>query len=407
MARKRELKIFYGYVIVIVSFFIYLLLLGTLSTFGVFFKPISNEFGWTRAMTSGAHSLCFFMYGLLSFVTGRLSDKFGPRAVVTTCGLLAGSGYLLMSQINTIWQLYLFYGIMVGIGVAGNFTPLASTIAKWFIKRRATMIAISSTGFGMGVIIMPTVATQLISTYGWRTSYIVIGTLVLVISISGAQFLLQNPGQMGELPDGEKIEWTNKSNVEARGFYLQEAIHTGQLWMVSIIWMCSGLWGTTIMLHIVPYVTDLGFSVTNAANVLVITGVAHIIGRITMGIVGDRVGNKLAFVISLILVIASLFWLQIARRLWMLYVFAAMFGFSNYGLAAVMSVLVADLFGVCSLGAILGIIVVSFGVGALIGPTLAGRIFDTTGSYQLAFWGCITVAIIALILTLLLRPIRR
>ncbi len=142
MTETRKSKFFYGYIVAITAFFIMVLIWGTYYSFGIFFKPVSTEFGWTRAMTSGAFSLSMIMYGLLGIVMGGLNDRLGPRLVMTFCGFFLGLGYLLMSQTNTIWQLYLFYGGIIGIGMGGSWVPLTSTIARWFVKRRSMVTGI-------------------------------------------------------------------------------------------------------------------------------------------------------------------------------------------------------------------------------------------------------------------------
>ena len=121
MIEGKKPKFFYGYIIVLASFLTVAFSGGTWLTFGVFFTPLLTEFGWTRAMTSSAHSLCAVAFGLLGIVAGRLGDRFGPKVVLTAGGFLMGAGYILMSQTNAIWQLYLFYGVMVGIGLSPTF----------------------------------------------------------------------------------------------------------------------------------------------------------------------------------------------------------------------------------------------------------------------------------------------
>ena len=139
MVEKVKPKFFYGYVVVLASFFILLITWGTIYTFGVFLKPLLAEFGWTRAETSGAYSLYMVLHGVLYIVTGRLNDRFGPRMLMTACGLLLGLGYFLMAYISAIWHLYLFYGVIIGIAMSAGFVPLVSTIVRWFVKRRALM----------------------------------------------------------------------------------------------------------------------------------------------------------------------------------------------------------------------------------------------------------------------------
>ena len=298
---SKKPKLFYGYIIVAAAFLITLIMCGTLFTFGVFFKPILTEFGWTRAMTSGAFSLCMLLFGLLGIGTGRLTDRFGPRVVISGCGFFLGLGYLLMSQVSAIWQLYLFYGVMVGIGVSGSFVPLVSTVARWFVERRGMMTGIAVSGIGIGTMIMPLVANWLISSYGWRTSYIVVGITVLVLIILVAQFLRRDPGQMGQLQYGADKVKVESLNSGTRGFSFQEAIHTRQFWMLGVTLLCFGASLQVMMVHIVSYAIDLGVSATSAAVILAVIGGLSTGGRVIMGSAGERIGNKLAIIISFIL----------------------------------------------------------------------------------------------------------
>jgi len=177
-----------------------LTMFSTRYAFGVFFKPVLTEFGWTRAITSGAFSLSMFMEGLVGIVMGGLNDRLGPRMVLTLCGFLLGLGCLLISQISAIWQLYLFYGVIMGIGMSGAWVPLSSTIARWFVKRRSMMSGIVLTGTNLGALIAPPVANRLISAYDWRISYIIMGSVVLVVILLGARLLRRDPSQMGQCP---------------------------------------------------------------------------------------------------------------------------------------------------------------------------------------------------------------
>ncbi len=197
-----ERRFFYGYVVVVAAFLTMVLMLGTFFAFGIFFKPLSTEFGWSRALTSGAFSLSMILTGVLGMVTGRVTDRFGPRVVVSGCGLFIGLGYLLMSQTSAIWQLYLFYGFIMAIGMSGAIIPQMSTIARWFVRRRGLMTGITISGVGVGTMIMPPLASWLISNYGWRNSYVVIGFMVLAGVVSAAQFLRRDPAQMQQLPYG-------------------------------------------------------------------------------------------------------------------------------------------------------------------------------------------------------------
>jgi len=405
--RTEKPKFFYGYIIVSACFFLSLIMWGTYLSFAIFFEPMLAEFGWTRATTSGSYSLAMFFFGLLSIVAGRLIDRFGPRVVLMACGIFMGLGFLLMSQISAVWQLYLFYGVLVGMGMSGSSVPVIATIARWFVKRRGIMTGIVLAGEGVGIIIMPLLVSRLISIYGWRTSYIIIGIITLVVIILAAQFLKRDPSQKGLSPYGENKIKEQSSGFEARGLSLQGAIHTRQFWLFSAIGFCLWLAAEAIFVHIIIHAIGLGIPALTAANIMIIIGGLSIMGKITMGRASDRIGNWLAFVIIFILMSVALFGLIPARELQMLYLVAAIFGFAFGGFVTVMSPMAVELFGLRSLGVILGVAVFISTMGAVIGPVVAGMIFDITNSYSLAFLVCAIASVMGLILTLFLRPIHR
>ena len=174
--------------------------------------------------------------------------------------------------------------------------------------------------------------------------------------------------------------------------------------MLCVIFACFGFCFQAILVHIVPHATDIGISVVSAASILSIIGGVSIVGRIGMGSTGDRIGNKPALIVCLIVMLVAFVWLLVvAKELWMLSLFAVIFGFAYGGLVALESPILAKLFGLRAHGAILGIVAFSVTLGGAIGPLLAGRIFDITGSYNLAFLVCTVLSVIALVLAMLLR----
>ena len=399
-------RFFYGYVVVFSLLIMMIVIWGTRFAFGVFFNPMLTEFGWTRAMVSGAFSLSMIVDGITAVLMGRLNARLGPRIVLTLTGILLGIGYLLMSQISSFWQFYLFYGVLIGIGMSGSFVPVTSTVARWFVARRSTMTGIVLAGTGIGNLIGAPVSEWLISSYDWRTSYIISGAVVLVVSVVFAQFLRRDPTQMGQVPYGESRDAKVGVKPEVWGFSLQEALHTRQFWLFSGMLLCFGACMFTIMVHIVLLATGLGISAATAASILATIGALSIGGRLILGGVADRIGNKQIFIIGFSFMAASLFWLAPAREAWMLYLFAIIFGFTQGGMGVSESPLVAKLFGLSSHGLIFGVAGLGFTFGAAIGPLLAGYIFDVTGSYQLAFIIAGISGTIALVLTIALRPMR-
>jgi MFS family permease len=212
---------------------------------------------------------------------------------------------------------------------------------------------------------------------------------------------------MGLVPYGENEVGDEGLNSPARGFSLQEAIGTWQFWMFFSMVFCFGFCQMTIMVHIVPHVTGLGISAAIAASVLSVIGGSSILGRIVMGTLADRMGGRPPFIIAFIIMSCALFWLLVAKELWMLYLFALMFGFPYGAMIALQSPMVAELFGLSSHGIILGVAAFGFTVGGSVGPVLAGRIFDIIGSYRAGFLVCAILAVVGFILASLIRPSSR
>lgn len=401
-------RFFYGYVIVGAALLIMAIMWGAYNSFGIFFEPVLDYFNGTRTIISGSLSLSWITQGLLGIIMGRLTDRLGPRVVLTISGFLVGLGYLLMWKIGAVWQLYLFYGVIIGSGMGGSWVPIVSTVARWFAKRRSLMTGIVLSGISIGTLIGAPVASRLISTYDWRMSYVIVGGIVLVVVVLAAQFLRRDPTQAKQRPYGENEGEKQEPVSETHSFSLREAVRTRQFWLTSGMFFCFGFCFYTIMTHIVLHAIGLGISSTSAANILATIGGLSIVGRIVLGSAADRFGNRQVFIIGFILMAAALFWLVPAKELWALYLFVVVFGFAIGGCATSESPLVAGLFGLSSHGLILGVInLLGFIFGAAVGPFIGGYVFDTTSSYQLAFIVCGAMSVAGLILTVLLSPLQK
>jgi len=404
---KAEPRLFYGYTLVLSALVIMVLLWGAYSVYGVFFNPLVDEFDWTRAATSGAFSLATILSGVLGVVVGGITDRFGPRIVMTVSCLLFGLGHLLMSQVSTLWQLYLFYGVIIGIGMSGSWVPLLSIVARWFSRRRSLMTGIVIAGLSVGRMIAPPVISGLIAVYEWRLSYIILGGTVLFLTVIASQFLKRDPAQIGLLPYGANEGEPGGLDLNFRGFSLREAGRTWQFWSAFAMFFCFGFGSFSIWVHIVPHAIELGIPDISAASIISISSGLGILGNFVLGgIIGDKVGNRKIIIVGFTLISGMLFWLVFARELWMLYIFAVVAGLGIGGMAASEPPLVARLFGLRSHGVILGFIGLGFTCGAAVGPYVTGYIFDLTDSYQTAFLICAVTGVIGLILAIILRPTR-
>ena len=403
---RAKPRFFYGYVIVLASFVIMGVMWGAFYSFGVFFNPLLKEFGWTRAMTSGAFSLSLVMLSSFVIVVGKLNDRFGPRIVISVSGFGLGIGYMLVSQVNATWQLYLYYGIIIGVSMSAAFVPMASTIARWFVKRRGMMTGIATSGLGAGTLIAPLIANWLVSNYGWRFSYTSFGVGVLVITILMAQLLRRDPNIMGQVPYGADDYGGNPSS-QPTGVSFRQGVSIKQFWMLAFSVGCFAISLGTVMVHIVTHAIGLGISSANAASILAIIGGVGMASRVIMGSTCDRIGNKLTLAICFVFLLGSVLVLLVAKELWSLYIFAVMFAFAYGGMSAVTSPTIAEFFGLVSHGAIFGLINVFGEGGSAVGSVLSGYIFDVTGGYQTAFVLCSTLSIVGLFLIIAIKPIRQ
>ncbi len=401
---KPQLRFSYGYIVVVAAFFIMMIGYGLFNIYGVFFKPLITEFGWTRAVTSGGFSIAMIFLGLGGILMGGLTDRFGPRVVLTACGIFLGTGFLLMSQVSAVWQLYLFFGVISGIGISGLWVPLLSAVAKWFVKRRSLMTGIVLSGMSIGVLAAPLVVSRIIAAHGWRTAYIIIGIVVLVALLFASQFLKRPPAQAEPNSSGKGESKDPELAPDIWGFSLGEAAHTKQFWLIMAMFVCFGFPLFSLFVHVVPNAIEQGIPPVTAANVLAIMGGMALIGNFVLGGLGDRIGSRNIFIIGFVVWALMLFWLALAREIWMFYIFAVLFGFTEGGMGPAESPLLADYFGLKAHGLIFGVVDLGFPIGAALGPLMTGYIFDVTGSYQLAFMVCAAVAFFGLILSSILKP---
>ncbi len=230
-----RVKYFYGYNIVAAGFIIQAVGVGAMFTYGVFFKEFQAEFGWSRAAISGASSLAFLMMGLVGIIAGKMNDRIGPKVIIVVSGISMGLGYMLMSRLQTLWQLYLLYGVLVGIGFSTHDVITLSTVARWFERRRGMMSGFVKVGTGSGQFLVPLIATLLIAAYGWRNSYLIIGSAALVIFVAVAQVLSRDPQAIGLLPDGDSHDsHDNGSGSRQESVTLRAAARTGQFWILCV-----------------------------------------------------------------------------------------------------------------------------------------------------------------------------
>jgi len=318
-------------------------------------------------------------------------------------GFIFGLGLLLMSQVNTVWQLYLVYGVIFSLGRSSIDVVPLTTVARWFVRRRGIMTGFVKMGTGTGQFILPLVANLLILNTGWRNSYLIIGVAVMVLLVVAGRLLRRDPESMGLRTDGDDVAQTKNQGRAETGYPLRGAIRTRQFWTICLANLFALYSLLSITMHIVPHATDIGITPTIAASILATIGGIGILGRFLIGMTIDRIGSRRAMIICFLLLISALLWLQWARDLWMFYLFAAAYGLAHGGIYTMISPIVAEYFGVRAHGVLFGIVAFVGNIGGAVGSVVAGYIFDVTVSYSLAFWICTAVSAVGLGLILSLR----
>lgn len=408
-AHPVQKRFFYGYVVAASGFLIWMIAFGISGTFGIFYKPMMADFGWNRADTVSAYSVGTFMMAILSIATGWLSDKLGPRVVVALVGSLFGISFLLMSQMTSLWQFYVFYGIIASAGLSVTSAPIMSTVARWFSRRRGLMTGVVQTGLGIGGLIFVPLAGWLILNYGWRTSYWILGFIAIAGFIIPGLLMKGDPRDVEQFIDGGANP--HDSHIKPNRHGLPDAkVAIGQIIFARSFWYVAGLYAifgfcrSTFLVHTAAHVQDKGFSLLDASNVTAVLMISSIIGRIGMGRVADAIGNRFAFMISFAATTLSLVWILITGELWGLHLFALVFGFGWGAQAVLRFSITAETFGLVSLGLIMGMLAIGEAVAAALGSYFAGFIFDILGHYRPVFYMGIVLSILGIIMAGFFKP---
>ena len=382
-------RVFYGWWVVIAGVVIYATLLGSYQAFGVFFKPIQSEFGWSRAITATAFFIGTITMAVLAPIVGHLSDRYGPRLIITAVGISGTIGYSLVSQVQTQWQLYACF-VLMGSGGA-FFVPLLAVVSRWFTLRRGLALGLTGMGGGIGQALFSPLAQILIDNVGWRHAYLILAGIMVVVVISAAQILRSSPKEIGLLPYGERgngdVKVSGNRPASAPALKLSQAIHNKVFWMILLATGTGHLTYQMIWVHLVPYVTDPGIGVSSmvGAGLMSVIGWSNVAGKLFMGGLSDRIGPRATLIICYGVSGVAMLWLMVAKALWMLYLFSFVLGFFYGGGIPLQPALVGTIFGLSSLGAVAGGVQSGTSAGGAIGSVLGGWIYDVTGSYHYAF----------------------
>ncbi len=419
---SRPKNVFYGWWVVAAGTFLYFLGIGSVFYgFSAFFNPMVAEFGWSRAVTSGAYSLSRLEGGIEGPVIGWLIDKFGARKLIFIGVALTGVGFMALTQVSSALSLYLIFGLLVTMGYeTGFFHATTNATANRFIKKRSRALSFITAGGGFGGFVIVPFLALMITNFGWRTAAIVIGAVVLVLGLPTAYIVRSKPEDKGLLPDGEMVEPISQAAPEAApvdleglalpetvtgeiDFTVREAMKTGTFWTFVIAMMLRACILSAIVVHQIPHLVDVGISYEAAAACLGTMILLSVPGRLLFGWLGDRFDNRyLLLVTSVIQALGILIFINITT-LWMAYVFAIIYALGYGGAIPLTLAFRGRLFGRKAFATIGGITSALTSIAAVAAPVFAGYVFDVSGSYQVAFYTFLGMVSLSGFIFLLIR----
>ena len=375
-------RVFYGWFVVAAAFAVTFVGFGSAYTFSAFVESLQRDFAASRGSVSLVFSLAGFLYFGLGIVSGPLADRWGSRRLSVIGMLLVGLGLGVASVARTLPQVYLAYGLGVGLGVGCSYVPALGAVQRWFVKRRGTASGIAVSGIGVGTLVMPPLAAFLVGALGWRHAYLALGIVASVVGVGMALLIENDPRDRGLAPDGDALESGIPAQLAA-GFSVRDAIKSRRfVGLYAACLACSfGLFVPFV--HLVPFAVDHGVPQSSAVLLLGAVGVGSTLGRFFLGGVADKLGRELALLLMFVgMALTLLIWV-FSTVVWGMAVFALAFGVTYGGFVAILPALVMDYFGGRNVSGIIGVLYTSVAFGTLIGPSAAGFAFDLSHSYTL------------------------
>lgn len=400
-------RFFRGWIVVGAAFLAMFVAFGAMYAFAAFFRELEREFAASRADVSLIFSLSGFLYFAIGAVTGSLADRFGPRRVVGAGMLLIAAGLLLASRARTLHEVYVTYGLGVGLGVGFVYVPAIGTVQRWFERRRGFASGLAVAGIGVGTLVVPPLAAALIRWSGWRGAYVLLAAGVLVLGALAAALLDHSPERRGLHRDGVAPNAPGGAAAPAGGLSVGEALRTRPFWLLYAAGAATSFGIFIPFVHLAPYAVDQGLPETFGVLLVGLIGVGSVVGRFALGGAADRIGRRRGTGLMFVGMAAMLFlWLGAAGPV-SLVIFALLFGTCYGGFVALIPALTADYFGGRAVSGIIGFLYTSVAFGTLLGPTAAGLAFDVSGSYTVPIAaGAVANLIAALCIWLTADPAR-
>lgn len=392
-----------AYIVLVAAFFMQMAFAGSHFTFGVFLKPLAEEFQWGRGATAFAYTLQWWVSSPAAILLGWLSDRIGPRKVLLFGGLIFGIGILLSGSIQNLWQFYLYFGFLAGFGRAAARAPLLSAVFQFFNRRKGLAIGITLSGTGIGTFLFPPLARYVISVMDWRAAFFVLGSISsLIILVTAFIIRRPKPGEVeagigGSDPKAKDSDIGGILGSPDQVWTVSQVLRHRVFWIFLVTGLACCISHSLPLAHIVAYATDRGIEDLTAANVLGLVGISAAVGRLFWGATSDRIGARKTVLCCIALQTAMMFWVAFAESAWAFHLFAISFGLAYGGVLPLYAVVTRELFGMRRFGTVYGMHSFATSIGMGGGAIVGGFLFDYTGSYFLPFMTSTALGLIAIL----------
>lgn len=417
--KQAEPRFFLGWVMVGLAFINLAVVFGIWYSFSVFFLALVQEFHWSRAVAASIFSIFIFCQSMTGPLAGRLMDSAGPRVTIPLGAVILAGALVLVSRAESLNEFRLTYGLIAsfGVGMMG-FSSHSAWLPRWFERQRGLSLGIAMSGIGLGVLVMVPLSEFFISNYGWRTAYLVLAAIVLVVLVPlNLIFARRSPADMGLQPDGglpslksgQRASTTITVMDQAwvdKTWSLKEAAMTRKFWFLMAALAFGSFCYQGVFMHAVAGMVDGGVEKGQAALLLGIMGIVGSLGKIGFGFVSDRLGREFANTLAAVVATLGIFFIVILtpNSTVLPLLFVILFGFGYGAAAPLFPSVVADLFFGKSFGLIVAVIFLGASVGGSLGPLVMGLLRDISGDYDISFEFALVMLWVSCVLIWLAAP---
>ncbi|MBG0763481.1 MAG: MFS transporter [Tissierellales bacterium] len=399
----KKTKIFYGWFIVASAFLIMTLGWGIVyNTSSLFIEPISETLNISRKAMNFTFTLRAIFMLVISLLSALLFKRFKMINIMRVCSVVLGISFFLHSYINSVFVLYLLNSISSICVILISVLPLSAILNNWFQVKRGLVVGISFMGSGIGGLVFNPIVGFIIVNYGWRSAYQFLSIIISLIVIPITFFVLKTkPKDVGEYPLGssEEIEKEEKnSSNEKQGITFSKAIKTVRFWSISIASVILSIVGISLMLNISPHLTNIGYSVTSAANIVALTMGALAVGKIILGHLFDRLGVRTATSIAVVFLIIGTVGMLYATNTIAIFAIILGTGLGTAFYTIANPVITTKVYGSKDYSSIYGFLTAVIGLGGIISPMIVGFLYDNSGSYYSSYKLMLILGIIVLVI---------